>query len=540
MGNQPSTFPERPPNFSFFSLTFFWDTIRVIDAPNDVVEVIHSTILSTYSSLQRVSISEDGNSAHFKFEGYPFVVNSSKETGILVKRMICALLENLRLHGWELALSSDLCRFHDFSTLFFQKVSNNANQKAQIMCLSLSGYDRLQLINAPKEAHAALAESVGNLLQKQNANDEYFEVQLIGDLTSIFTSIYKYLQLSLNVAGAFWISFNSTEDFFARSLLLNCFSQFQKLRYRFYGTANIKGTADSIFFIQDDEEVVQCRFCVMSLNKNDRIRLIGAPDEVIQVVGKCISEYWCNGIQKAEPKEQGIYYEYKLGGFPWLSYGPEAVGSRYLITMILERMVCNGWGVVTALDISRMPNDKAVFIFRQCAPTTIPHFAICPTDFDKIRIINADREMLQFIDRLIRDSWTPGIQKIGIYGRSFEVKLVGYPWNSFNYGKVFELSRMMMTRILHGLAIRGWKVICSADISTKRIKSQYSKRNSVDMHSWFVAYVGPQPQPQLTVAADSILNNSSQLSVPAPPVPESPATIGAPPSYEEAVKTVKL
>ena len=98
---------------------------------------------------------------------------------------------------------------------------------------------------------------------------------------------------------------------------------------------------------------------MLSLNRNDRIRLIDCPKEVVDAVGQCINQYWPGGIQETRQHERCV--EYKLKGYPWASHGDEAINSRFLITHILQSLVAVGWVVMSALDISRRVNDKVTY-----------------------------------------------------------------------------------------------------------------------------------------------------------------------------------
>ncbi|VDK42311.1 unnamed protein product [Anisakis simplex] len=515
MGQQVSSFPKRPKDFTYFCLTFHvTDSIVLVDASEEVISMVRS-VVSQLSAAGIQSESQGPCGAYkFKLRGMPFVT-SSREISVQTKLMLCELLKVLRENGWELTLSSDLSRRRDLSTLFFQKIPNNGYEYAfrgcHIMCLSLSSMDRLQLVNAPVEANNILIECVDTLHQRDHSGQNYFEVQMKG-----------YLWEALTAEGGFQ----------ARSLLLNTFSRFHELRYRFYGTANIKGTADCIFFISDRDDVGQREYCMLSLNASDRLRLVCAPNEVVDLVGECLQRYWVKGIQHAKVKGgDPLHFEYKLGGFPWNSMGTEAVESRLLITIILQQLVTIGWAVVTAIDLSRRATDKAVFLLRRCAASTIPHFAICPAETDKLRVINANKEMIEVVGNVLRSCWTLGIQREEYYGNSFEYKLVGYPWSStvssLTGDHQYELCRMMMISLIDELGRHGWRVICSADVSSKYIKSNNSsEEHPLDVHSWFIAYTADisAPQSQSTSAIPQQFPTAPLVAVDA-----------LPPSYDEAV-----
>ncbi|VDM39226.1 unnamed protein product [Toxocara canis] len=499
----------------------------LVDAPPEVVCLIRTVVSNSWTAgIQRESEEPQGV-FKLKLYGQPFSLSCTRDVSVRTKKMLCLILETLREHGWELTLSSDLSRIYDLSTLFFQKVSFDGYDGCHVMCLSLSAHDKLQLVNAPSEAGRIIIECVADLYQKHINANEFFEVQMKGISQNLFYQSDFF-------AGYLWSATTSESGFRARQLLLNIFHRFHEVRYRYYGTANIKGTADCIFFIADCQDVGPREYCMLSLNASDRVRIIGAPDELIGMVGECLQRHWPKGIQDAKTKGDGAYFEYKMKGFPWSSCGTESVDSRLMLTIILQQLITVGWGVVTALDVSRRANDKAVFLLRRCAVGSVPHFAICPAETDKIRLVNADKQMIELVGNVLRSSWTLGIQREGLYGHSFEYRLAGYVWSSSVFGcsGQFELCRMMMTRLLYELAQRGWRVICSADVSSKYASDDgnNSKEHPVDVHSWFIAYTG------LASAAQPSLPNPT-LSAPEQVVPTAPP-LEPPPSYDEAVAGV--
>lgn len=518
MGQEVSSLPNRPHNFPIFSITFSSDTIKVIEASSEVVKIIRTVIVQHYTKkIQSEVKSKGGNVVYLKLQGSPFEKEGKKEDGVMVKAMVCALLERLRSAGWELALSSNLSRRQDSSTLFFRQVPVTSYAGCKMMCLCLSGDDKLQLINGPAEARSVLAECSKELLQKQSCGNNYFEVQLRGNVWRV--SLKK-------------------DWFLSRKILLDCFTQFLRLRYFFYGTANLLGSADCIFFISDGGDMGLQEFCLLSLNNDNHIRLINAPDEVIQAARNCLKERWTRGIQKAGTKTGGNFYEFKITGSPWSSCGVEAIESRLLMTVLLQQLVQVGWAVVTAFDISRTAANKAVFLLHRCVAANIPHFAICPAHVNFIRIINANEDMVQLVKETVQETWTVGIESEIVYGNSYEMTLAGSPWESS--GEVFELTRAMMARILYELGKRGWRPICSADVSSQYLNDgKKAHCHPLDVHSWFIAYTG------CNQASAPAQETEPQEPVPlALPVPNEIVPSGSlypslqnepPPSYEDAV-----
>ena len=81
-------------------------------------------------------------------------------------------------------MSSDLSRTTDLTTWFFQRnralIGKPLPAVGGIVCLGLSSYDKLQLVNAPDFLHNVLLQCVGPLLQNHEVHGSDFEVKMVG------------------------------------------------------------------------------------------------------------------------------------------------------------------------------------------------------------------------------------------------------------------------------------------------------------------------------------------------------------------------
>ncbi|MFH4977676.1 hypothetical protein AB6A40_004385 [Gnathostoma spinigerum] len=513
MGQTVSRFPARPAYYPIFSITFRRrDRVTVVDADPEVIHAIRNVLATYYSDGIQRERRLPGGSTEFQLRGFPFV-QGFKNSATMFKLVLCRLFVVLRNSGWRLCISSDLSRLSDLSTLFFQKVSCETYSGCQVFCLSLSSTDKFKLINAPPQAHQLLIDIVGSLLQSSSVENMYSEVQL---------------------RGYAWLTTSSIFGCEVRKILLDIFRRFHSIGYRYYGTANLKNTADCIFFISDESSVGLRHYAMLSLNATDRIRLIDTSPEIIEVVRRCLEQNWSQGIQNEGPKDDGSYYEFKLNGRPWLSCGNEAIDSRLILTLIFQQLAGIGWDVVTALDISRRPNDKAVFVLRRCAATNIPHFAISMNSTDIIRVIYSNREVNDFIAATLSECWTLGVSSFGRRNGCSEFILNGTPWSCSSTTSQFEVTRMLMSRIMYVLALRGWKVVFSADVSAKYERPKNREPYPVDVHSWFVAYTGYE-EGQRTALSSLHLSEVQHIHPSAPPI-DIEEVMNTPPSYANAVK----
>ncbi|KAK0402076.1 hypothetical protein QR680_016131 [Steinernema hermaphroditum] len=465
MGATISQYPETPSDFPVFSLTIrTYDQIKIIDGNSTVVNIVRQNLEECYGQIQYETIGDEGGTC-FKLSGYPFSKNIDFKHSVKIKHFFTQLLAELYQNGWKLRLSSDLSRMYDYSTLFFHRCPPPA-ENFSICCLSISSTDKFQLIDAPNCLHDALLKSVDSLLEEKGVYGNCLEVKMHGNL---------------------WQNSSYSQSNRARSLLLRIFRTFREHGFAYFGTINLKGTADSIFFINENVPLPPEQYCIISLNMRDRLRLIECPKVLADLAAKIIADRWPGGIQDIQEDPDCV--EYKLKGYPWYACRrKDAVISRQFIVTLLEETVRKGWTVLTSLDVSRKLNDKAVFVLKNCPPTTIPHFCIAPADRDKIRIIGARKEMENVVANIVKECWTPGIQNETKGSNSLELKLIEYPWVCYSLSESFALARLMMARILANLEEFGWSVICSADISAKYCSnSDNSGDNPSDVHSWFVA-----------------------------------------------------
>ncbi|KAK0402072.1 hypothetical protein QR680_016130 [Steinernema hermaphroditum] len=462
--NVPS-YPATPPGYPVFTMTIRTaDKIKIIDANSTVVNLIRESITTHYGPIQYETIGNEGGTC-FQLSGWPFC-HSRLDQAIKTKHFFIEMISELYRNGWKLWLTSDLSRTYDYSTMFFHQCAP-PTRNFSICCLSLSSSDKFQLIDAPDYLSDALLGCVGNRLQNKNAYQNCLEVKMYGN---------------------FWLNSSYGESNTARYLLLSVFRAFRQYGFTYFGTVNLKGTADSIFFINDGTPIPQEQYCIVSLNSGDRLRLLECPSTLVDMTAELIRQRWPGGLQ--DMQQDNNHVEFKMKGYPWVAHRKaDAVSSRLFIANLLEESVKLGWAVLTSLDISRKLGDKAVFVMRSCAPMAIPHFCIGPADCDRIRIIGAKNDMENVMASVITQCWTPGIQDVTKEGNNLDLKLAGWPWQSSSLSDSFALTRLMMARIMTILEQYGWSAICSADVSAKYYSNSndHSNDHPLDVHTWFVA-----------------------------------------------------
>jgi hypothetical protein len=57
-----------------------------------------------------------------------------------------------------------------------------------------------------------------------------------------------------------------------------------------------------------------------------------------------------------------------------------------------------------------MVDLQAVFVLRSCAPASIAHLCISPSDTDVVRLINAPEDVRNAVSGVIHSNWPSGVQ----------------------------------------------------------------------------------------------------------------------------------
>ncbi|TKR60792.1 hypothetical protein L596_027986 [Steinernema carpocapsae] len=242
MGAQASRYrlPPTSPNYQLFSISISSSNkIRVIDADLDVVNVIRENLTKNYG-LEGESISSA--ETLFKLQGHPFRTLSAYEENLSVRYFFALLLEELCKKGWRLCLDSNLKQSVTGirSTLFFAKAVP-ASSETRIFCLSFSSTNRIQIFNGTNRAIRALRECVGgkHLNKKENDSGRIFEISIQNEYAFGFMyAVGANESPKLHDAAK------------VNALLAELFERFSECGFKHYGTVNLKGTTDCIFFIK--------------------------------------------------------------------------------------------------------------------------------------------------------------------------------------------------------------------------------------------------------------------------------------------------
>jgi hypothetical protein len=114
---------------------------------------------------------------------------------------------------------------------------------------------------------------------------------------------------------------------------------------------------DTIIFRKQAVPPPASEWIAISFNQGDRLRLIGAPPELIAAfqallkgMGLCKEEGWKDSVLNA--------FEFKIHGWPWRPQGEEAMKTRLLLLRMLETLEVGGWSLYATVDQNNGHHNK--------------------------------------------------------------------------------------------------------------------------------------------------------------------------------------
>ena len=398
------------------------------------------------------------------------------------QRALAKIISEMENISWQISVNTDIGQQMTNSCLFFRKVEvtdqaekDFLSRDGNIFTFSPSSYSNLLLIDVPHNIEKDLIDSIRAVCRVS----DYKQLETVDGV--IVTS-------KLSLGGLSWTAWGE-DSINVRKMILNFIEAARKHKYELVTNLNTKGTTDSLLFQHKDSLQPDLReeMMMISLNRDDRMRLVACPGSVISLVEEVISQHWEGGLQHS--KEKSGAWEFKLAGYPWWASGEDTVKSRYLVANLIMKLKSVGWEVAVTLDVSRRLNDKAVFVFRQCPPQTQPFAVLSFHETDKIRFLSSSHEgqaVEAGIDRILASADI--IQDTKPYWKAKQWKIRGVPFSGgYCRGEDQRMIIYELTRVMELFHQQGWRVVASADVSAKYFKSK-DREYPLDNHSWFLLH----------------------------------------------------
>ena len=114
-------------------------------------------------------------------------------------------------------------------------------------------------------------------------------------------------------------------------------------------------TTDKCVLMFQRSSIPPCQILCLSMCSADKLRLIGAPQNVVDVFRDIVTNKWCFGASRETTyDDKGYGYELKLNENPWKFgvIGHDGAHARTLLMFLLRAFAQLGWRILLSADVS--------------------------------------------------------------------------------------------------------------------------------------------------------------------------------------------
>ena len=432
----------------FCIISFFWDQIQIFNADDDVVSIIRTNLERNYRGIQKESRKDDVYL--FKCHGYPFSTSYSSDHQMFINCM-CIVLKEMCEAGYIKIFSGDMNWYIDYSAWFFYKSPNAVAKDIEFCAVDLWGWDKLKLFNCEMQ----ICEAV-----KYTVHEHWRGIQ---------KAEQDNLSYVLKLKGYPWTSTGGDDSVKNRLLIMKILQTMASYGWTLYSATNIDNHTDTLFFCRKRNLYISREFCssifAISLNANDRLRLINADGGVIQAMKRIIESNW------PEVQKEGDYYgsyEFKLKGTPWWVRGERSLPSVSLLCAIFTELRRLGWKAIMNLDISRSDHDKGVFFFIRVPPKQSYYCALSLKDCNHIYGVH----LHDTIKAALTETFAPYFE-LKPSNRPLEMNyaikwsIMANPWSASGTSAMRFNGQLLIAAMVNTMVGFNYHVCSSADISSK-------------------------------------------------------------------------
>ncbi|OQS05768.1 hypothetical protein THRCLA_02145, partial [Thraustotheca clavata] len=201
-------------------------------------------------------------------------------------------------------------------------------------CIALVKRDTIRLIAFPTQAvdwiHQAVQRSWPNGVSSCKLYDNHADLKL----------------------GGYPWSPSGHATVHSRQLMLSILLILKTHGYQLQSSMDIsdsESTKDTLIFRAGVAEE-QPHMFALSLNEEDLLRVINAPQDIQLFTEQFITQYWSRGLQKRNDQYVGGCIEFKLRGYPWGSDRQDSVNARFFIMAFLAELEQRGWYLLGAIN----------------------------------------------------------------------------------------------------------------------------------------------------------------------------------------------
>ena len=409
---------------------------------------------------------------------YTFYASMGKERATIGKFFAIRLLEEMYNLGYNLLISSDLARLADNATWYFARseVPDENRAPARICCIApgggmrnQDGMQKLVLLHHDEHVKQAVMHALGDAWP--NGVSSTKDLKVCGE---------QLHEINLN---GIW-GWTHKDGINTRRTICRLVGRLGGLNWRLLASTNLKGTADSYFFIYDPTFTAHPNdFCMLTLAKTDRFRLINC-NHLLEPLESAIASA---GLSIQDKLDYYGCHEIKVHGNPWCSYNKEAITARRSISRVMEMFGQHGYTPLYAIDISRRLTDKASIIFRKNPyPMNCKYACLSLTSLNRIRMLDFPIDVRVAMKDELYKYYPMGVNnEVQLPDSNLEINVKGRPWIANDHmtkgGAQYHM-RATLGKMMAIAAHYGWFVSISADVSAKVIGSSKNKE-PLDVHS---------------------------------------------------------
>lgn len=203
--------------------------------------------------------------------------------------------------------------------------------RTNFACVSLHMSDRIRLMQFPPE----VCDAVRNSLRQSWPMGIQGEREYYGSLE------FKMKGYPWSPAGE--------DAIHARRLTRGIMATLYSYGWILYISSDVsmkQGDKDNLFFRHQEPAPAPCEWFSCTFSRGDRLRLIDAPQAVVDDVIAVLSLH----TQSHEPYKVGGVYEIKFNGYPFMASGGDTMVSRMMVLQMFAVFEQHGYTVYASID----------------------------------------------------------------------------------------------------------------------------------------------------------------------------------------------
>ena len=140
----------------------------------------------------------------------------------------------------------------------------------------------------------------------------------------------------------------------------------------------------------------------------------------------------------------------------------------------------------------------------RCESARLKFACVAPADLDRLYLINFPHQIGQLLKNTVSKYYLPGVSNEETRDASsiHELVLQGPPWSQNSSFNLHARSMLMM--VIKDLATYGWKLVASADVSTKYVHQENGIDYPHDVQALYFSFNGLPSGTQIPNTASAV------------------------------------